>query len=608
MLFDGTCHFCRRWVGRWQSFTRSEVDYVPFQEVREQFPEITEEQFQASVQLIEADGTISSGAEAVFRALSYASGKGWMLWAYRRIPGFRPISEWLYRLVSNHRTLFSNLTRFFWGDHVQPSTYLFSRFLFLRGLGVLYFIAFISLAVQIQGLIGSNGILPVSDYLEMIEKRFGPERFLLIPTLSWIFRGDFFLAILCWGGAVLSVFMIIGLLPVLTAILLFVFYLSLTMAGQDFMSFQWDALLLEVGFLSIFFSSKRIFLQTPISNKSSRLMIWLFHWLLFRLVISSGLVKLLSGDYAWASLTALDYHYETQPLPTWIGWFVHQLPSWFQSVSVFLMFVVELAVPFFIFAPRRLRVGAAAVLVTFQFLILLTGNYCYFNLLAIGLCLLLIDDHFWPQSWKTKLLPERKMVMENWKTRLPKWIFTPFFVLILVLSSVALIRTSRLPIPIPRAFIELYRSLRPLHLVSSYGLFAVMTTRRSEIVLEGSTDGVEWSTYEFKYKPGDIKQRPIFVAPYQPRLDWQMWFAALSRSHRQVPWFLKLCIRLLQGSPEVLSLFKENPFPERPPRFIRAALYEYHFTDIKTLFENGEWWRRDRKGLFMPSVSLARSG
>jgi hypothetical protein len=330
--------------------------------------------------------------------------------------------------------------------------------------------------------------------------------------------------------------------------------------------------------------------------------LWMLRWLLFRLMFRSGVVKLAGGDLSWANLTALTIHYETQPLPTWISWYAHQLPAAAQKFSCGLMFVIELIVPWMIFLPRRPRSFACGVLVSFQVLIALTGNYCFFNLLTIALCLLLLDDALLSRWVKWPAVMQRMI-------RAPRYVnivFAPFAAAILLVTLVQLFQMRR-PFRLPRSIFKAQywtlQSLYPFRSVNQYGLFAVMTTSRREIVIEGSEDGVTWLAYEFKYKPGDVKRRPKFVAPHQPRLDWQMWFAALSTCDR-TPWFLQFCERLLRGEPNVLALLKTNPFPKKPPRYIRAVVYDYRFTDFRTRRATGQWWRRELKGLYCPVLSL----
>jgi hypothetical protein len=400
--------------------------------------------------------------------------------------------------------------------------------------------------------------------------------------------------------------------------LLWLLYLSLATVGRDFLGFQWDNLLLEAGFLVIFFAPLQWLPRAAHETPPSRIFLWLLRLLLFKLMFSSGCVKLLSGDPNWRNLTALTFHYQTQPLPTWLGWYANQLPLWFHKFSCAAMFGIEIGAPFLIFAPRRIRFLGGAALVSLQMLILLTGNYTFFNFLALALCLLLLDDFI-----LQKFAPRRAFGTPNTVSartenkakraepvlgapgcrRWPHVITIPLAVVVIIISlfQVAAMFDARSGLWFPAAYLD--AQLAPFRTINSYGLFAVMTTERREIIVEGSNDGTNWLAYEFKYKPGDVTRRPGFIAPFQPRLDWQMWFAALG-SPRQNPWFENFCERLLQGSPEVLALLEKNPFPGKPPRFIRAEFYDYHFTNADERHATGAWWRREFLGEYLPPVSL----
>ncbi|HEX4646702.1 MAG TPA: lipase maturation factor family protein, partial [Verrucomicrobiae bacterium] len=399
MIYDGDCNFCKFWIVRWRELTGGRVEYVESQDPRvaEQFPELPRERFETSVQLIEPDGRVYSGAEAVFRALGRGAPGRLAPWFYYRVAGMRPVTEWCYAFIAGHREFFSTLTRWFWGRQAGKPDYFLVRGIFLRLLGIIYFSAFVSLGTQISGLSGSNGILPAQELMESArmyvrQNDLGLERYHLLPTLCWFNTSDGFLHFLCGAGAVISLVVVVGFAPASGLFLLWLIYLSLVVVGREFLSFQWDSLLLETGWLAIFLAPLEILPGRGARSPPSRLVVWLLRWLLFRLMFESGAVKLLSHDASWSGLTALNFHYETQPLPTWIGWYAHQLPAGIQQFSVRVMFVIELAVPFLIFAPRRLRFFGCWWLVLFQALILLTGNYCFFNLLTIALCWLLLDD------------------------------------------------------------------------------------------------------------------------------------------------------------------------------------------------------------------------
>jgi hypothetical protein len=486
----------------------------------------------------------------------------------------------------------------------SPSiSFLISRWIFLRLLGVVYLAAFSSLWVQIEGLVGSNGILPIKGFLATVKERIGWERLYLLPTLCWADSSDLFLNGLCIAGVVLSCLLIVGVAPALVLFLLWALYLSLAVAGQIFLGYQWDALLLETGLLAVFLAPYQLWPRFAAEPPPSRAILWLFRWLLFRLIFASGVVKLMSGDQTWRHLTALQYHYYTQPLPTWTSWYMHQLPGWFQQLSVIVTFIAELLVPVLIFGPRLWRYAACAGIIGFQLLIAATGNYGFFNLLSIALCLLLLDDGVLPERLRARigLLPDSNPAGRRlpW----PRWLIVPVASVIFIFTAVPFLENCGLVTDLPEPLIELREGIESFHSFNRYGLFAVMTTRRPEIIVEGSNDGETWIAYEFKWKPGEVSRRPGFTTPHMPRLDWQMWFAALG-NYQQSPWFMNFQIRLLQGSPEVLKLMEMNPFPDRPPRYVRAVLYEYYFTDSATRKETGAWWRREFRGPYGPELSL----
>ena len=593
LVYDNDCDFCRYWIAQWQHITGDRIAYAPFQEVAAEFPDIPLSAFENSVQLIFQNGTVLSGAEAVFRALN----SGLLLWCYYHLFGFASVAEGTYRFIAQHRPFFSAVTRRLWGTRPERTTFYLSRWLFLRGLGCTYLIAFLSLWVQIHGLIGSNGILPAEAYLAAVRQQVGTEGYYLLPTLFWLNPSDACLHFLCAGGVVLSLILITGFLPTATLIGLWMFYLSLVTVGQVFLSFQWDVLLLEAGFLAIFFAPLRIRDAFARVSEISGAFLWLLRWLLFRLMFASGFVKLAS-DAVWRDLDALNFHYETQPLPTWIGWYAHQLPNWIHEISVMSMFAVELGIPFLIFAPRRLRTAGCIGLIALQVLILLTGNYCFFNLLTITLCLLLIDDVTWRRLLSKRFMPRFQSV-EGSPHRYRRVCIGVVALLLFVLSGIRFGGQLFRDVQFPDV-----AWMRPFRSVNTYGLFADMTESRPEIIVEGSNDRITWETYRFRWKPGELTSAPKWVAPHQPRLDWQMWFAALQGSYRNTPWFPYFIGALLQGKPEVLQLLAENPFPDAPPRYVRATLYDYHFTDIATKRSEGTWWYRERKGMYCPAVSL----
>ena len=338
----------------------------------------------------------------MYRSLAYRRSREWLAWSYDHVPGFAVVSETGYDFIARHRKFASAVTRLFWGEDVRRPTYVWARRWFLRALGVIYLIAFLSLWTQVAGLMGSDGISPVNQFLPAVRGQVGPDAYRLLPTLCWFNSSDAFLHFLCGSGVLCSLLLIFGIAPAVSLVALLVLYLSLTIAGQVFFNFQWDVLLLETGFLSIFFAPWRLWPRelllwprsptAPRASPISQAGLFLLKLLLFKLMLMSGVVKLSSGDDSWWSLTALDYHYWSQPLPTVFGWWADKSPEWFKHFSVAFCLVVEIIVPFFIWGPRRLRLISAGLLIFLQLVIAITGNYCFFNLLTIALCLLLIDD------------------------------------------------------------------------------------------------------------------------------------------------------------------------------------------------------------------------
>ncbi len=580
LIYDGKCGFCRIWLDYWRQLTEDRIEYIASQDVGDRFPHIPSEAYAQSVQLVRPDGSVASGARAVFETLGKERLYSWISGP----------SEFAYRIIARHRSFFYQVTRFTFGTRIESARFDATQWLFLRALALIYSVAFASLAFQVKGLIGEHGVLPVVPFLASVARAGAGLRYVAVPSLLWFGNDDNTLVGLCFGGVILSAMLLLtgfirGKFERLILALLFILYLSFASAGQDFLSFQWDSLLLESGFLAVFLGRNRI---VP----------WLFRWLVFRLYFLSGAAKLLSADPNWRNLSALGFHWHTQPLPTSLAWYADKLPAGFQHFATGAAVAIELVIPFLIFLPRRPRMFGAWCLIGMQLLILATGNYTFFNFLTITLTLFLFDDQalarFVPE-------PHRK---KNTEDREPIAVAIVIAVLIMVLSLSHLVETftGRVPAVLKNAL----RYTAPLQIVNTYGLFAVMTTHRVEIILEGSADGETWRPYEFKYKPGDLNRAPGWVAPYQPRLDWQMWFAALS-NYQTNPWFVNLCLRLLEGSPEVAGLLGTNPFPDRPPRYVRATAYEYTFTDWENHRRTGAWWKRERRGLYLPPVGLRQA-
>lgn len=601
LLFDGDCAFCSRWADRWRILAGGKVAVEPYQNRAQDFPEIPAEEFKKSVFLFE-EGRTSRAAEAVFRLMSYNPRKKLGLWLYEKLPFFRTLSEKFYAFAASQRVFFSKLTDILWGRDLRPDTYFISRQIFYRGLGLIYACAFASLAVQITGLIGRNGILPAQELIAAAARHFKGQSGLVtmgnFPTVFWFGASDFHLQAVCVIGVALSFVMTAGFAVRACLLLLWFLYLSLSVVGRDFLSFQWDSLLVETGCMALFWAPAQKGFFKPADWKSrppmfARAFLVL---LLFKLMISSGLVKLASGDPAWRDLTAVSYHYETQPLPNTFSWFAHRLPMWCDKLSAAVMFAIELAAPVFLFFPRNFRRAAVFCLIFLQLAIMFTGNYGFFNFLALLLCLTMADDLLWTRKEQTEISFRKE-------SRFRVVLRASLFLICFLISSNQVARLTPINFPWKNSAEFFEKAVYQLRIINNYGLFAVMTQKRGEIIIEGSNDGNDWKAYEFKYKPGNPEKMPAWIAPYQPRLDWQMWFAALSRADRQ-PWFVNLCTRLLRGTPEVLALLANNPFPEKPPLYIRASMYRYQFTtpEENRLFKTR--WKREYLGLYLPPITL----
>ena len=594
MLWDGDCHFCGRWIERWREMTRGRVEYAKSQEAGAQFPEIPAAEFEQAVQFIETDGTVFRAAEAVVHSLAYARGGKWSLWCYEHLPGCAGITEAAYGLVARHRPLASAGTRFLWGEDVRRPSYFAARRGFLQTLGLVYLFAFISLWTQVDGLMGAHGILPATEVMSSMREAAGVHA-LRAPTLCWLSASDATLHALCAAGTVAAALLTLGLLPVPALLVCFVGYLSLTIPGGVFFNYQWDTLLLETGFVAIFLAPLQWRLRRGGDAPVSGIGLFLAKALLFKIMFMSGVVKLTSGDPSWLNLTALDYHYWTQPLPTILAWFSDQNPEWVKKACVAVTLFVEIVVPFLIWAPRRFRLAAAWLLIAVQVGIALTGNYCFFNLLVLALCLLLFDDGTWA--------PRRERETAGARLRWP--VFVPAAALIVTLPLNFFHTYSALAPEMawPRLLNALGARVEPFRIANGYGLFRVMTKERPEIIFEGSADAFDWLPYEFKWKPGDVQRAPQWNAPHQPRLDWSMWFAALgAQRDRVVAERFVGC--LLRNESSVLQLLERNPFPEKPPQFVRATVYEYRFTDAEERKRTGAWWKRELRRQYLPTVSL----
>ena len=609
MIYDGDCHFCARWIARWRAITGDRVLYRASQEATADFPEIPAEAFERSVQFVGMDGRRCERAEAVYRALATSTRIGRALvWAHGRVPGFAALGDAAYEFVARNRMLFSRLTRLLWGDDVTPPTFAVATTIFLRLLGAIYLLAFVSFGAQAKGLVGAHGILPVGEIFPLVRKALGADAWWQWPSLLWLRPDDAMLFALTWAGGACAVLVLLGIAQPLALAGAWAAYLSLVVAGQDFYSFQWDILLLEAGLLAVF-AAPWLWRPTLAARAPSRLAHFLLVWLLFRLMLSSGGVKLSSGDPTWAGLTALEFHYWTQPLPNPIAWLFAQAPAWFQKISCAGVLGAEFVLPFLVWLPRRPRLFACGGLIVLQVLIELTGNYGFFNILSVTLALLLVDD----AVWRKPLSLTRARALSGPRERagarvrgseksIMRWILPPlalaYFALSLVPLAAAFHAMPAALAPIARV----YEFVAPFRSINGYGLFANMTTDRPEITLQGSMDGVNWESYEFKDKPGPLRRPPPFVAPYMQRLDWQMWFAAM-QDVRATSWMGPFVMRLFEAQPDVLALLGRDPFGGKAPRYLRGQLDDYRFTTFAEKRATGDWWRSEPRGIYFPAIS-----
>ncbi|WP_240359815.1 lipase maturation factor family protein [Pyxidicoccus trucidator] len=602
VLFDGDCGFCRRWVARWRLSTRGRVRFEPGRWWHRWLLGLRKADLRRAMQLVEPSGRVSQGAEAVFRMLAWSPRAGTRVVArVGLLPGVLHVARGAYALIARNRRSAARVDAWLFGRAVVPHEYRLVRWAFLRLTGGAFLIAFTSLGRQVLGLYGSRGIRPIRERLAA-EKLAEPERerWRLTPTVFWLDASDAALVRGCRAGQLLSLALLFNLAPRLTVSLLWGLYLSYVSVGREFLSFQWDVLLLEMGLLSALTAPGG--LRPGLGRDApSALDVFLFRLLVFRLYFGSGISKLQSGDETWRELTALNHYYETAPLPTRGGWYAHHLPPGFQSASTAATLGLEAGVPFLVLGPRKVRQLAFWAFAGLQGAILTTGNYGFFNYQALALGLWLLDD-----AALRRVLPLEAegpaRTQPWWRAALSTVVAAP--VLVLGVSEV-LRRFDSWPLRHERVrgtLRWLEARARPLRSVNSYGLFSVMTVERPEILVEGSEDGEHWKEYSFRYKVGDPERPPRLVAPHQPRLDWQMWFAALGAP---TSWFIAFLGRLLEGSPEVLRLLEGNPFPDEPPRMVRAVLYDYKMADLEERRRTGTWWKRERVGLYVPPLALA---
>jgi len=472
------------------------------------------------------------------------------------------------------------------------ASWFLARRLFLGGIALTYALAFGSLLVQVRGLFGAEGLVPLAERMQLLGERLAGRERLEYPTLLWLGTGDALLVGLCWAGLVLAVLALLGLVPRLALALCWVLYLSFVCVGTPFLEFQWDALLLEAGLLAVLYAPGGVRPFGRDEVPPADLPRWLVYLLLFKLLVLSGAVKLTSGDASWRDGSALAFHWWTQPLPHRLSVWAAGLPAWTQRAGCLALFVLELGLPWLLLVPvaqRRLRQVVAAGTWLLMAAIFATGNYGFFNLLTAVLALPLLDDHAWRTLFRrAPEAPAMGLVAPRWRAPLLALLAVPLVFVSLAQLGVGLGWLARTPAPV-RALAD---GLAPLRSVNSYGLFRVMTKERFEIQLEGSVDGTTWRPYRFRYKPGDPARAPVFAGLHMPRLDWQMWFVAFEHgSGQRSRWVVELLERLRTGTPKVHALLDENPFPDAPPRWVRATAAPYRFASPEER-ARGLWWQR----------------
>lgn len=469
--------------------------------------------------------------------------------------------------------------------HLDPAEYSIAINLFVRLLGALYLCVYIPFLFQYKGLWGKEGILPIAQMLKVVKMRYGKRGYFMVPTLFWLNSSDRTLLAFVWCGILFGTLLLCGIMPSLMLLLLFLMHLSITSAGQDFMSFGWETLLTEITFVSIFL----------VATVPANPVAWLaLNFLLMRFMLQAGASKLRAGDKNWTNLTALSYHYVSQPIPNLWAWFFDKLPMWFHKISTVMMFWVELIVPLMIFNFPEVRLFVFANFIGLIFIIWFSGNFSYLNHMTAVFSVILLNNRYLEPIFGAPAAIEPSAFY--WQ------------IIISIISSgilfLEVINLWNYFFP-NKWFQKILVFWYPYHICHPHQLFSVMTTKRFEVVLEGSEDGVEWKEYLFWHKPSEISRRPRRISPYQPRIDWQAWFLPF-RPFEHQPWFHRLLTQLLVGSPAVGKLFRYNPFSNKPPRYLRAKFYQYTFTSSKERAETGNWWNRTLLGNYCSQVELTR--
>src|SRR5580692_1240055 len=517
----------------------------------------------------------------------------------------------------------ASVIRWLFDSQNGPSDRFLGRWIFLRALGAIYFSAFFSLVFQIRGLIGPQGILPASEYLKGVAGQVGYARYWYVPSVLWLSSSGHVLTALCWVGMAAAILLVFNIWPRAALAICFVCFLSFVSAAGEFSGYQSDGMLLEAGFLSLFLAPGGFRPGFGEARPPARAALYLLLWEWFRIYFESGVAKIAGGDVEWRNFTAMDDYYQNGPLPTWIGWYVQHLPHWFHAATVVLTLALELVLIWAAFLPRPFRITLFFLVTPWQIGIILTANYTFLNYLVLALGFLLLDDRLLlslvPRRWKGYVLnrvkldraddvraadaqamePSTHSRAQHISSR-PQLNAVKFSLIGLMLGWIFYSTTAQMiwilwpSLKLPTTPVE---ALDPLRIANRYGLFAVMTRDRYEIEFQGSSDGQTWTAYPFRNKPQDVHTPPRIYAPYQPRFDWNLWFASLG-TWREYPFVLQVEERLLTGEPDVLSLFAGNPFPDRPPEQVRAVVWQYWFSDWNEKHEQGVWWRREQLGLY----------
>ncbi len=477
------------------------------------------------------------------------------------------------------------LTRWF----ADPQPVLWPRWIFLRTLGAIFFSAFYALYFQIHGLIGPDGILPAAGYLPAARHAVGWRAFWYVPSLFWFGAGDRALSIIVWTGLIASIAVVVNLWPRLSIAIAAFCFLSFVSAAQEFSSYQSDGMLLEAAFLSLFFAPRGVWPRLGISSPPTRASLFLLQWEWFRIYFESGLVKILSGEEQWRNLTAMDKYYENGPLPTWLGWYVQHWPHGFHAFTAAATLVIELFVVWLLFLPKRSRLICFLLTTPLQIGIILTANYAFLNYLVLFLGVLLLSD-------VERRAPSRGDSAKR----------SPMFVIVILIvfftTSIVMFLLPGVPLLNAPAIV-----LQPFRIVNNYGLFAIMTRARYEIEFQGSQDLVHWTAYSFRYKPQDPRNRPGIFAPYQPRFDWNLWFASLGTIEEN-RWIMNTQVRLLENRAPVLRLFAANPFEGHPPNAVRVLVWQYWFSTPQEKITTGVWWDRKLIGRYAPTAVRRSDG